>query len=915
MSTQRGDDFSDFAKVERDLAFLLGCFVEVLTEIGEPALAARLPWQQVDRGEPLPPRAAQAYSVAFQLLNHAEENAAAQQRRVNETQHGFTHEPGLWGHTLRQLVDLGLGAEEIAAALPSIRIEPVLTAHPTEAKRATVLEQHRELYLFQVKRENQMWTPSERQAIRDEIKVALERLWRTGEIFLDKADVASEVRNVVHYLTNVFPTVLPLLDHRLRQAWRHMGWNAALLGGPSATPRVVFGTWVGGDRDGHPLVTAAVTRNTLATLRRAALDLLRRELTRLAARLSLSDRLQAPPPDLIAATGAMAEHLGAIGRAAVARNPNEPWRQFVNLMLCRLPQSERGDGSPPAKPAEAHYQRAAELEDDLAQLHAALVAVGAGRLAAADARPVLLVARCLGFHLAALDVRQNSTFHDLAVGQLLRAAGAPDCEFADWEESRRLEFLAAELRSPRPFTHPDTRAGPQADAVLTCYRELVRHLRAYGPDGVGSLIVSMTRSLSDLLVVYLLAREAGLAVATPDGLVCRLPVVPLFETIEDLQRAPDLLRRFLAHPITCRSIARSGGGGQPVQQVMLGYSDSNKDGGIWASQWHLQRAQAALAAVGAEAGVRLRFFHGRGGTISRGAGPTDRFIASLPHDSLSGDLRITEQGEVIAQKYANLISATYNLELLLAGVAAATLRHAHQTPRPHPLEPLMDRCAEASRAAYTDLLHADGFLAFYRQATPIDVIEASKIGSRPSRRSGQASLADLRAIPWVFSWSQARFYLSGWYGVGTALEQLLADDPAAFTALQEATAHWAPLRYLITNVSTSVLTADPDVMRAYAALVDDDALRERILGRILAEHARTDALLARLLGSPLRQRRPRITRAIDLRHEALRALHREQIALLRQWREAQRAGADTDELLTRLLLTLNAIAGGLRTTG
>lgn len=910
MPRKPGDEFSDFAKVERDLGFLLGCFVEVLTEMGEAALAARLPWQHAGSDQPLPPRAAQAYSVAFQLLNHAEENAAAQQRRLDETAHGFTHEPGLWGHTLRQLTELGVGAEQIAAALPELRVEPVLTAHPTEAKRATVLEHHRELYLLQVKNENRMWTPSEREAIRDEIKVVLERLWRTGEIFLEKADVASEVRNVVHYLTAVFPEVLPLLDQRLRRAWRHMGWNAALLGGPLAAPRLTFGTWVGGDRDGHPLVTAAVTRDTLATLHGAALDLLRRHLTRLAARVSLSDRLQAPPPELLAAIAAMIERLGDAGRRAASRNPNEPWRQFVNLMLCRLPAAG-------GEPAPAAYARAAELERDLVQLHDALVAAGASRLATADTRPLLLIVRSLGFHLAALDVRQNSHLHDLAVGQLLRAAGLAGADFAAWNEPRRLELLGAELRSQRPFIHPDTSAGPEADAVLDSYRVLVRHIDAHGSDGLGALIVSMTRSLSDLLVVYLLAREARLAVATPDGLVCRLPVVPLFETIEDLERAPDILRRFLEHPITRRSIAWQAGGEAPVQQVMLGYSDSNKDGGIWASQWHLHRAQDALLAVAAAAGVRLRFFHGRGGTISRGAGPTDRFIAALPHGSLGGDLRITEQGEVIAQKYANLISATYNLELLLAGTAAATIRHAHRSPRPHPLAPLMDRYAEVSRLAYRDLLQADGFLPFYRQATPIDVIEASKIGSRPARRSGQQSLADLRAIPWVFSWSQARFYLSGWYGVGSALAALRADDPGAFAALRGESARWPPLRYLVTNVSTSVLTADVDVMRAYADLVDDAVIRDRILERILAELARTETELEHLLDGPLRGRRPRITRAIALRHSALRALHHEQIALLRRWREARQddAGGEADALLTQLLLTLNAIAGGLRTTG
>ncbi|MDX2166754.1 MAG: phosphoenolpyruvate carboxylase [Deltaproteobacteria bacterium] len=905
MSTNRGGDFSDFAKVERDLAFLIGCFVEVLSEIGETALAARLPWQSASSDEPLPPRAAQAYSMAFQLLNHAEENAAAQHRRATETLHGPTHEPGLWGQTLRQLAAAGLGGEDIAAALPAIRVEPVLTAHPTEAKRATVLEHHRALYLLQVKRENRMWTPDEQQGIRDEIKVVLERLWRTGEIFLDKADVASEVRNVVHYLTHVFPQVLPLLDQRLRRAWRHMGWSAALLGGPRRSPRLSFGTWVGGDRDGHPLVSAAVTRETLATLRRAALQLVRQQLGGLAAQLSLSDRLGPTPPALAAAIAQLIDRLGAAGARAAARNPNEPWRQLVNLMLCRLPSAD-AEPDPPAA-----YRGAAELEEDLACLHAALVEAGAGRLAASDVRPLLLCVRSLGYHLAVLDVRQNSRFHDLAVGQLLAAAGLPGADFADWDEARRLAFLEAELQSPRPFTHPDTRAGDEADAVLACYRVLVAERRAHGPAGLGALIVSMTRDLSDLLVVYLLAREAGLAVPTPDGLLCQLPVVPLFETIEDLERAPDILRRFLAHPITRRSAAASG---VPQQQVMLGYSDSNKDGGIWASLWSLQRAQSALSEVARAAGVGIRFFHGRGGTISRGAGPTDRFIAALPPGSLGGDLRVTEQGEVIAQKYANLISATYNLELLLAGVTAASLRPAPAATPPG-LEELMDRGAAWSRAAYTALLHSDGFLPFYRQATPIDVIEASKIGSRPSRRSGQASLADLRAIPWVFSWSQARFYLSGWYGVGSALERLANQDAAGFARLRDACASWAPLRYLITNVATSVLTADAEIMTAYAELVDDAALRARILAAILAEHRRTGAMLAQLLGGDLVARRPRLVRTIALRHDALRALHREQIALLRAWRAAAPDSGEAESLLTRLLLTLNAIAGGLRTTG
>lgn len=914
---------ADLSKVERDLHFLMRCFHEVLDELGEHTLARHLPW--LEAGPPqaavdLPERTAQAYSMAFQLLNQVEENAAAQYRRAEETEHGLAHETGLWGNTLRQLVRLGLTGEQIAAALPRIRVEPVLTAHPTEAKRATVLEHHRELYLLLVKRENQMWTPREQQAIRDEIKVLLERLWRTGEIFLDKPDVASEVRNVIHYLSNVFPEVVPMLDMRLRQAWRDAGWDTALLRAPQCLPRLSFGTWVGGDRDGHPLVTAEVTRQTLHDLRLNALLVLRRLLLRLAVRLSLSERLQAPPAGLTARIAALVERLGERGRQARQRNAEEPWRQIVNLMLVRLPISVSPSDAAQLCEHEGCYRLAAELEEDLSTLHAALLEVGALRLAKADVRPVLLVVRTLGFHLAALDVRQNSRFHDIAVSQLMQAAGLDDTDFPNWDEERRLAFLNQELLSPRPFAHPSTSVGPEADATLRSYRVLAEHLHSYGADGLGALIVSMTRNLSDLLVVYLLAREAGLAVNTPAGLVCRLPVVPLFETIEDLQRSPAILRAFLDHPQTRRSLAEQqqhSGRVRPVQQAMIGYSDSNKDGGIFASQWNLYRAQDTLAEVGRDCDVQLRFFHGRGGTISRGAGPTHRFLAALPHGSLNGDLRMTEQGETIAQKYANLISAVYNLELLLAGVTGTTLQHEHQPHQPHALEPIMDRLALSSGRAYTALIEADGFLSFFRQATPIDVIEASRIGSRPARRSGQHTLADLRAIPWVFSWSQARFYLSGWYGVGSALAALREDDATAFEASCAQSFTWPPLRYIITNASNSIATADLEVMRDYAALVEDAALRERILGMIVVEFERTHQMLDLLFAGPFAARRPRISRMLGLRQEGLRVLHRQQIALLRQWRALLQAGdtAAAEPILLQLLLTVNAIAGGLRTTG
>ena len=912
----------DLLKAEADLRFLLDCFREVLQELGEDDVARALPGPGAPgpHSPQRPERIAQAYSLVFQLLNMAEENAAAQLRRAREAAHGLADPVGLWGYTLDVLKRHGLGEREIAAALPGVRVEPVLTAHPTEAKRATVLEHHRTLYLLLLQRENGMWTPQEQEAIREQIKLEIERLWRTGEIFLEKPEVADELRGVIHYLRDVFPEVLPRVDARLAQAWVAAGFDLERLRDPSRFPRLSFGNWVGGDRDGHPLVTAEVTRDTLRELRLNALLLLHQRLRGLAARLSLSGHLQPVPDALRERLLQLASELGEAGRQALARNPEEPWRQMVNLLLARLPIDVGQAQAPRLCDQPGRYRRAEELHADLRLLHDSLVQIGAHRHAEGDVRPLLRVVEVFGFHLARLDVRQNSRFHDLAVAQLLAAASPEAAGFPDWDEPRRVEFLLRELASPRPFTVPGVRVGPEADAVLGAYRVLGEHLRDYGAQGVGSLIVSMTRNVSDLLVVYLLAREVGLAFNTPEGLVCRLPVVPLFETIDDLRRSARILEGFLAHPLTRRSLEHQraeAGEPRPVQQVMIGYSDSNKDGGIIASQWALQRAQEALAEVADAAGVRLRFFHGRGGTISRGAGPTHRFLSALPARALGGDLRMTEQGETIAQKYANRGSAAFNLELLLAGVAEATLLGPRRAAAPPGLPAIVDTLAERSREAYEALLHDPGFLTFFAQATPIDVIEASRIGSRPARRSGQRTLADLRAIPWVFSWSQARFFLSGWYGAGTAFEALQQERPADFERLREQALQWYPLKYVVTNVSTSVLSADPEIMRAYAGLVEDAEGRERLLSRILAEHARTWRMLEILFDGPLTERRTRTYRMLSLRQDGLRVLHHQQIELMREWRERRMEGspADAEARLLQLLLLVNAIASGLRTTG
>lgn len=909
-----------FQQIDRDIRWLAGCLAEVLSGLGESELAAWIPWrdpagQVGSSGSVEPPaRLGLGLAMAFQLLNTVEEHAAESMRHLRESAEGPEAERGLWADQLAGLGKIGASPEAIAQSVRLVEVEPVFTAHPTEAKRSSVLEQHRSLMqLLQGSSRS-----SNRSALRTELTALLERLWRTGEVLLQKPTVADERRNVLNYLRDVLPGVVPELDRRLVAAWASAGLPSALLEAEGARPRLRFGTWVGGDRDGHPGVTAEVTAETLERLRANALVVLHRQLMGLAERLPLSEWVQPAPAILMELRDRSATALGEDGRAILQMHNGEPWRQTAELLASRLPVDLHPGQLAQIRDRPGRYHRPEELDADLRTLHGSLCEAGAQRLADHDVSPVRRVLATFGFHLAVLDVRQNSAFHDRALRQLLSAAGIDASQWEDWTEAERLRLLEREIRSPRPFLHPSASAGPEADAVLATYRVLATHLEQHGAEGVGALIVSMTRRVSDLLTVYVLAREAGLLRLFPEGMVCLLPVVPLLETVEDLERGPEMLRAFLEFPVTRASLAfhanRAGRSGHPRQQVMVGYSDSNKDAGIVASQWALQRGQTRLTQVGEQAGVQIQFFHGRGGTISRGAGPTHRFLEALPPGSLSGSIRLTEQGESIAQKYGNPGTARHNLELLLAGVTATTCQHRKANPFPAELIPLMDRLAAGSRAEYRSLLETEGFLAFHRQATPLDALENTRIGSRPSRRTGQASLADLRAIPWVFSWTQARFYLTGWYGAGSALAALSTEDVDCLRAHLGTSPF---LHYLLTNIETSMASSDLDVMREYAGLVENPAVRERVWSRVETEWIRTEQQLRRLRGAEFAGRRPRLGRTLALRAAPLRILHRQQIALLRQWRTALQSGdeAVVNAVFPELLLTINAIASGLRTTG
>jgi phosphoenolpyruvate carboxylase len=903
-----------FTKWDADFLILLERFRHVLERIGEHKLARLVDdvfSRRVSSEEPLPERGAHAISIAFQLLNMVEENTENQVRRLREAANGPASQSGTWANHLAWLKENGFSTSELRELFSRAHVEPVLTAHPTEAKRATVLEHHRQLYLLIVESEYPNWSPQERQNLAERIEAVLERLWRTGEIHLERPDAASEVRNILYYATNVFPEALGLVHNRFRHAWSWAFPEAAV----PAAPRLTFGSWVGGDRDGNPAVTTEVTHEALEVMRSSALRLLRQRLEELAGRLSLAELLQPCPPKLKELIQRYEQLLSGKGERAVRRNPGEPWRQATNLILARLPLP--GDTS--ERPHT--YHRPEELEADLELLRASLLSVGADLLATTEVEPVQRLVQAYGFHFAELDIRQNSDFHRRAVGQLLLLGGVGSDDYPEWSEERRRQLLDAELRLPRPFTFSGSRLPEEAEATVGVLRLVRDTMYRFGHRGIGSYIVSMTHSVSDLLDVYLLAREAGLVRNTPEGLVCEIPVTPLFETIEDLKRCGDLLAEFLAYPMVRRTLAylqARDGRPCPMQEVMIGYSDSNKDGGILASHWYLRQAQIRMAEVARNAGVDVRFFHGRGGTIGRGSGPTEVFLQAQAPGTLMGDLRVTEQGEVIAQKYANKVTAANHLERLIAGVCRWTLAHQRlRAASPDGVETIFDEVVEASRRKYRSLVDMKDFVSFYMEATPIDAIESSRIGSRPPRRSGKRTLADLRAIPWVFSWSQARFNIPGWYGVGSAFLELRHNDPKAWEAMRQAVRDWPFLSYVLHNVEASIAAADTEVMSRYSQLVEDVQVRERILEAILREYEATIEALEQLFGGTIQQRRPRFVKVAAMRREALYRLHWEQIRMLREWRHALRSGQseEAERKLLPLLTTVNAIAGGLKTTG
>lgn len=899
-------EFEGLGKIRTDFKYLITTFKEMLESLGEEELAELIPLETtdlpVDHSEIPNEKLAQAIGISFELLNLVEENAATQFRRKSETRLGLDSTRGSWAETLKIWKDQGIDEQKIAALLPNINVMPVLTAHPTESKRLTVLDIHRELYILLAKKENPLWSTSEQEKIKQEITSLLERLWRTGEIFLEKPSLTDERNNLMHYFVNVFPEALKLSDQRLMEAWKSMGFSKELLSWPEQFPLLQFGSWVGGDRDGHPFVTPEFTASTLKMHRKAALEMIRKELFQLAGKLSFSSYINKIPAYFQKDLEAQAEILGDAGSKALERNPSEPLRQFINLILVKLDnsiedQTDLGE--------ESYYKLPTELASDLKKMRTVLKDLKAQKVAEEYLFPIERLLKSFGFHLSKLDIRQNSTYHEKALTQILKASGFKDADYGEWDEEKRLAFLNKELQSNRPFVVANLSCGLEADNVLGYFREVKKHIDNYGSDGIGTIIVSMTRSLSDLLVIYLFFREVGL-------LEAKLPVAPLLETIDDLMAGPEIMEAFLTHPVVEKYRKE---GDYFVQEVMLGYSDSNKDGGILASRWNLYKAEENLTEVGDRLGIKLCFFHGRGGTISRGGGKIHRFLESMPPGALSGHIKMTVQGETIANQFANPLNATYNLEMFLSGTARQAML-TREEEKDEQLYNIMDRLVAISRVKYRELLDHPNFIEFYNEATPIDVLELSKIGSRPARRTGERSLDDLRSIPWVFSWNQSRFNLTGWFGTGTALENFMEQYPEDFNYLKEVAQKWPLLKYSLIQIETNLLNADKNIMEAFADLTKDENVKKQLMELILTDFENCKKQIGKLNTAPVEERRISKLENTRLRKQGLGILHELQIETLKEWRDVREKDPKKgEELLLMLLLLVNALSGGLKSTG
>ena len=839
-----------------------------------------------------------AFSYFSHLVNIAEDVHQNRRRRAHLIA-GSPPQIGSLARALERLRSQGITRAQLHAWFADALVSPVLTAHPTEVQRKSILDAEREIARLLQWRDRVELTAEEKDAFETGLQRQVLELWQTAMLRLSKLQVHDEVENGLSYYRYTFLEQLPRVHLWLEEQLRA---NFAAGDGDRLPSFLRPGSWIGGDRDGNPNVVAATLDYATSAQARLALEHYLDEIHKLGGELSLSSRLVSPTPELLALAGRAND--------ANPHREDEPYRQALVGIYARVCATARElvHYAPTRAPQvqAPSYAGAAELAADLQTIANSLASHGSSLLASGRLQPLMRAVDLFGFHLAVLDLRQNADVHEAVVSELLSRAGVAD-DYLALAENERSALLARELDGPRLLHSPHLEYSDRVHSELAILEVAAGVHRRLGRAALPNYIISKCQSLSDLLEVAILLKEVGLL----RGSDCAMNIIPLFETITDLEQGARVMDEAFRLPCYREWLRRRDG----WQEVMLGYSDSNKDGGYVTSNWSLYRAEQALVEVFREHGVKLRLFHGRGGTVGRGGGPSYEAILAQPAGSVTGGLRVTEQGEIIASKYSDPDVGRRNLETLVAAALEASLLDAERLgDRAEAFFQAMDALSRHAVGAYRSLVYeTPDFITYFRAATPIAEIAELNIGSRPASRTASMKIEDLRAIPWVFSWGQCRLMLPGWYGFGAAVEAYLAEaSEERLQRLRDMHAHWPFFRSVLSNMAMVLAKTDLAIASRYADLVSDSALGARIFARIADEHSLCVRHVQAITGTEgLLADNPTLERSIRNRFPYLDPLNHLQVELLRRYRSGQ-----TDERTRRAIhLTINGLAAGLRNSG
>jgi phosphoenolpyruvate carboxylase len=850
---------------------------------------------------------AKAFATYFQLVNLAEDQERV--RTLRERERRAEEEAHPVSETIEAAIDTllerGLDPSQIGDLVSRLDIVPVLTAHPTEARRRTILRKLERITRLLERIDFEDLTPSERRSVDAGLREIVTSLWQTDETRRTKPDVLDEARTALYYVEQVLYDLVPDISEALR---RKLGAAGVDLPVPDI---IRLGTWIGGDRDGNPFVTPEVTRRALLEQAAAVIHLYMQSIDRMYGMLSTSSA-HGISDEIVEALREDDERSRRDSEYAKARYPDEPYRRRIYVVYRRLARTHealvRAAGSehfvPDVLPEVADlYRDPEDLLRELGAIEASLRERRGERLAGGQLRRLRAQVGTFGFHLATMDIRQHAVRHRRALGEIFARWGVSE-DYAGLDDEGRLGVLIGELETRRPLTPERLDFSPEANETVEVFRTIRWAHEELGTRAIDSYVISHSRVPADVLEVLLLCRDAGVDRA--------IDVVPLFESIEDLDNAPDVLEALFDVPAYDTHLRERGG----RQQVMIGYSDSNKDGGYLAAAWHLHRAQRRLASVCAARNVLLTIFHGRGGSIGRGGGPANRAILAQPPESVRGPIKITEQGEAISERYGNPRLARRHLEQV---VHAMLMQSAVGDPRDEETDSfrdVMDELAHRAEESYRQLVHGTPELVeYFESCTPLSGISRLNIGSRPAKRTKGGGISDLRAIPWVFAWTQSRVVLPGWYGVGTAIAEWSGDDEERWATLREMYKRWLFFRTTIDNVQLSLGKADLLIARVYATLASD-RIRAAVFPRLREELERTLSVVLRVSGqSAMLEKEPWLAKAIAVRNPYIDPMNYVQVALLEQLREPDVEPSEREGLDRILGVTINGIAAGLKITG